>query len=157
MTFNGIKLDQTDKKILSILQANGKITNAQLAKEIGLSAAPTLERVKKLENSGIIQSYHAILDRSKIGLGVSIFVQASLSASRKELMKSFEKKINDIPEIVECFHVTGSSDFILKVLIDDINSYNDFIQEKLIGIDEIGNIQSMVVLNVLKDSKVLPV
>lgn len=152
-----MKLDNIDRKILSILQENAKITNALLAKEVGLSPAPTLERVKKLEQSGLIQSYHAELDTSKIGLGVAVFLQASLQGSRKSLMDSFLEKIQSIPEVVECYHITGSSDFLIKILTKDIQTYNQFILEKLIDIEEVGNMQSMVVLSVLKDSKVLPV
>lgn len=152
-----MKLDNIDRKILAILQENAKITNALLAKEVGLSPAPTLERVKKLEQSGLIQSYHAELDTSKIGLGVAIFLQASLQGSRKAVIESFQKKIQDIPEVVECYHITGSSDFLIKILTKDIQTYNQFILEKLIDIDEVANMQSMVVLSVLKDSKVLPV
>ena len=115
-----IKLDNTDRKILEILQSNAKITNAQLSKDIGLSPAPTLERVKKLENSGIIRSYHAKLDTSKIGLGVSTFVQVSLKGHNKNNIDTFIKRINDIPEVIECHHITGSGDFILKVISSDI-------------------------------------
>jgi Lrp/AsnC family leucine-responsive transcriptional regulator len=152
-----LKLDQIDKKILSILQSNAKITNSQLAVEVGLSPAPTLERVKKLENAGVIMSYHADLNQEMMGLGVSVFIQASLQGSSKDLMESFKKKIKDIPEVVECYHVTGASDFLLKILSKDIKTYNDFILDRLIEIKEIGSLQSMVVLSPMKNSKKLPV
>ncbi len=151
------KLDKLDKKILGILQNNAKITNSQLAIDIGLSPAPTLERVKKLENAGVILSYHAELDEDKMDLGVCVFVQASLQGSSKDLMRSFQEKINKIPEVVECYHVTGSSDFLLKILTKDMKSYNEFILDKFIEINEIGNLQSMVVLSKKKGSKVLPI
>ena len=150
-------MDKTDIKILEILQTNAKITNTQLAKEIGLSPAPTLERVKKLEASGIIKSYHAELDIDKLGLGIAVYIQASLTGSNKSLFDRFIKKVQEIPEIIECHHVTGTSDFLLKVLSNDIQSYNDFILEKMIGIEEIGNVQSMMVLSTLKDSKIMPI
>lgn len=152
-----IQLDDIDKKILEKLQENGKITNSQLAKEIGLSPPPTSERVKKLEQSGIIHSYHAELDKDKLGIGVEIFIMASLNGSRKTTIQSFTTKIEKIPEVVECHHVTGSSDFLLKVLSKDIKTYNKFVVDHLIEIDEIANINSLVVLNTIKDSKVLPV
>lgn len=152
-----MKIDHIDKLILEKLQKNAKITNAQLSKEVGLSPAPTLERVKKLEAQGLIKSYHAKLDVDKIGLGVAVFLQASLNGSHKVKIQSFVEKIDRIPEVVECFHVTGSSDFLIKILTKDINSYNKFILEKLIDIEEIDSLQSMVVLSTLKDSKVLPV
>ena len=150
------KLDQIDKKILNILQGNAKITNSQLAIEIGLSPAPTLERVKKLENAGVIKSYHAELDQEKMGLGVCVFIQATLQGSNKTLMESFQRKIQQIPEVVECYHITGTADFLLKILSKDIKTYNDFILDRLIEITEIGNLQSMVVLSTMKNAKTLP-
>lgn len=150
-------LDKTDIKILEILQTNAKITNSQLAKEIGLSPAPTLERVKKLETSGVIKSYHAKVDTDKLGIGIQVFIQASLTGSNRGLFDRFIEKVQKIPEIIECHHVTGSSDFLLKILIRDIKAYNDFILEKMIGIEEIGNVQSLMVLSTLKDSKVMPI
>ncbi len=152
-----LKLDDIDRNILVILQENSKITNASLATRVGLSPAPTLERVKKLEKSGLILKYHAELNKEILGLNVCIFLTASLSASRRDKMESFVAKIDAIPEVVECHHITGSADFILKVLTNDIQSYNKFILEKLINLDEIANLQSMVVLSTLKDSKILPV
>ena len=152
-----IKLDEIDKSILNILQRNAKITNSQLAKEVGLSPAPTLERVKKLENLGVIQSYHAELDQDTMGLGVCVFIQASLQGSHKDMMESFKNRVQKIPEVVECYHITGSSDFMLKVLSKDMKTYNEFILDKLIELKEIGNLQSMVVLSTVKNSKVLPI
>ncbi|MFL5728559.1 MAG: Lrp/AsnC family transcriptional regulator [Cytophagaceae bacterium] len=150
------KLDPIDRKILEKLQANAKITNSQLAQEIGLSPAPTLERVRKLENMGLIKSYHARIDTGKLGLGVSIFVQVSLSSHKKNQIKSFVDKINKIPEVVECHHITGAGDFLLKVITKDIASYQELILEKLVDIEEIGNMQSMVILSTFKDNQVMP-
>ena len=126
-----IKLDQIDHKVLEILQQNAKITNAQLSKEIGLSPAPTLERVKKLETSGIIQSYHAQLNRDKVGLGVTTFVTVSLTGHKKQVTESFVEQINQIPEVIECHHVTGSGDFLLKIIAKDISSYQKLMLEKI--------------------------
>lgn len=151
-----MKLDPIDKRILEILQDNAKITNSQLAKEIGLSPAPTLERVRKLETSGFIKSYHALVDPVKLGLGVGIFIQISLSNHKKHGIKSFVEKINKIPEVIECYHITGAGDFLLKVLSKDITSYQQFILDKLIDMEEIGNMQSMVILANYKNSKTTP-
>ncbi|WP_299255792.1 Lrp/AsnC family transcriptional regulator [uncultured Cytophaga sp.] len=152
-----IKLDSIDKKILEILQANAKITNSQLATEIGLSPAPTLERVRKLENMGIIKSYHAEVERELLGIGTAVFVSVSLSGHKKHQIMSFVQKMNEIPEVVECHHITGSGDFLLKILAKDINSYQKLILDKLVDIEEIGNMQSMVILSTYKDSKVMPI
>lgn len=152
-----LKLDKIDRKILDILQSNAKITNAQLSKEIGLSPAPTLERVKKLENSGIIKSYHAKLDTDKIGMGVSTFVYATLKGHNKQNIEVFIDAISKIEEIIECHHVTGSGDFVLKVIAQDISSYQKLMLEKVSDISVVDNLQSMVILSTFKDSKVLPI
>ena len=152
-----VKLDKIDRKILDILQSNAKITNAQLSKDIGLSPAPTLERVKKLETSGIIKSYHAKLDTDKIGLGVHTFVQVSLKGHNKKNIDLFVNEINTIPEVIECHHITGSGDFILKIISSDIQSYQKLMLEKVSEIDVVDGLQSMIILSTFKDSKVMPV
>jgi DNA-binding Lrp family transcriptional regulator len=151
------KLDQIDRKILQILQENGKITNAQLSAEIGLSPAPTLERVKKLEKMGIITSYHAALDLHEIGLGVTTFVHVALIGHKKVHVESFVNQINNIPEIVEAHHITGQGDFILKVVAKDIASYQKLLVEVINEIPEIDSTQSTVILSTFKDSKVMPI
>ena len=150
------KLDKIDRVILEKLQSNAKITNAKLSQDIGLSPAPTLERVKKLENSGIIKSYHAVLDTSKIGLGVSTFVMVNLKGHNKTNIDSFLDEINKIDEVIECHHVTGTSDFILKIIASDIASYQKLMLEKVTDIKEVDNMQSLVILSTFKDRKVMP-
>lgn len=152
-----IKLDSTDRKVLDILQSNAKITNAQLSKEIGLSPAPTLERVKKLEQQGVIKSYHALLDNEKVGLGVTTFIQVTLTGHKMVVTSSFVEKVKDIAEIIECHHITGSGDFLLKVISKDITSYQSLLLEKINEIEEVASTQTMVILSTFKDSKVMPV
>ena len=154
---NSYKFDTIDRKILEILQENAKITNAQLSKEIGLSPAPTLERVKKLELAGIITSYHAKLDHQEIGLGVSTFITVTLVGHKKDFIARFVDRINEIPEIVECHHITGAGDFILRVVASDIASYQKLILEVISEIPEIDDMQSTVILSTFKDSKVMPI
>ena len=151
------KLDPIDRKILELLQANSNITNAQLALEIGLSAAPTLERVKKLETAGVIRSYHAVVDTASVGLGVSTFVMATLKGHNKENIAKFMSAIAEIKEIVECHHVTGQADFILKIVCTDIPSYQNLMLEKVTNIEVVDNLQSMVILSTLKDTKRIPI
>ena len=153
---NSHKLDDIDRKILGILQARAKITNAKLSEEIGLSPAPTLERVKKLEQIGIITSYHAKLDPEKIGLGVATFVIVSLVGHNKTNIEGFMSAVNRIDEVIECHHITGAGDFILKIISKDIQSYQKLMLEKVSEIKEVDNMQSMVVLSTYKDSKTLP-
>jgi Lrp/AsnC family transcriptional regulator, leucine-responsive regulatory protein len=151
-----VKLDATDRKIVELLQANSNITNAQLALEIGLSPAPTLERVKKLENQGVIKSYHALVDMDSVGLGVSTFVTVSLKGHNKENINKFIAAIKSIPEVIECHHVTGQSDFILKMVSSDIPSYQNLMLEKLSNIEVVDNMQTTVILSTFKNSKSVP-
>ncbi|MCG8310522.1 MAG: Lrp/AsnC family transcriptional regulator [Cytophagales bacterium] len=151
------KIDDIDKRILEILQSRAKITNAKLSEEIGLSPAPTLERVKKLEHMGIITSYHAKLNTEKVGLGVTTFVLATLNGHNRANIEGFIEEINKIPEVIECHHITGAGDFILKVISKDIASYQKLMLEKVSDIKQVDNMQSMVVLSTFKDSKVIPV
>lgn len=151
------KFDPIDRKILNLLQENGKITNAQLSIEVGLSPAPTLERVKKLEKNGVIESYHANLNKQEIGLGVTTFVHVALISHRKGVVDSFVKQIVEIPEVVECHHITGQGDFILKVVSKDISSYQRLLVEVINEIPEIDNTQSTVILSTFKESRVMPI
>ena len=152
-----MKIDKIDKKILEILQRNAKITNAQLSKEIGLSPAPTLERVRKLESKGIISGYNAKLDMSKIGLGVSTFVMVTLKGHNKKNLVLFLDKIKNINNVIECHHITGSADFILKVVSENIESYQELMLETVSEIEVTDSLQSMVILSTFKDSKVMPI
>ena len=154
---NQLKLDQLDKKILAILQNSGKITNAKLSEEIGLSPAPTLERVKKLEQSGIIKSYHAKLNSEMLGLGVNTFVQVSLKGHNRTNIDVFTSKIREIDEVIECHHVTGSGDFLLRVVAKDIASYQKLMLERVSDIEVVDNLQTMVILSTFKDSKSIPI
>jgi DNA-binding Lrp family transcriptional regulator len=154
---NRVKLDATDRKILEILQDNSNITNAQLAKEIGLSPAPTLERVNKLEAAGVIRSYHAVIDPASVNLGVSTFVMATLKGHNKENIEKFVSAINQINEVIECHHITGAGDFILKLVSTDIASYQQLMLEKVSNIDVVDSLQTMVILSTFKDSKSLPI
>jgi Lrp/AsnC family transcriptional regulator, leucine-responsive regulatory protein len=151
-----IKLDSIDRKILELLQADSNITNAQLAQEVGLSPAPTLERVKKLETQGVIKSYHAVVDMASVGLGVCTFVTVSLKGHNKDNIEKFSKAISRIPEVVECHHVTGQADFILKVVASDIPAYQNLMLEKVTNIEGVDNMQSTIILSTFKDSRVLP-
>lgn len=152
-----IKLDKIDKKILELLQIDSNITNAQLSKEIGLSPAPTLERVKKLEQSKILKSYHAKLDTQTLGLGVTVFVNITLSSHKVGQIDSFVKKITALPEVLGCYNVTGQGDFLIKILIEDITTYHTLIVQKLSQIEEIGNMSSMIVLHDYKQDAIISI
>ena len=151
-----MKLDELDLSILRRLQENGKITNLQLSKDIGLSPAPTLERVKKLEKNGFIESYHALVNESKLELGITAFMQISLIRQRDNAINNFIRQINEIEEVLECYNVTGQADYLLKIMVKDITAFDVLVKEKLTPIEEIRNMHSMMVISKDKYSKVLP-
>ncbi len=150
------KLDKTDRKLLKYLQENSKVTNTQLAQEVGLSPAPTLERVKKLEKAGYIQSYQAKLNPRAVGLDLTALIQVALTRQLNNAINSFVEQIHEVPEIVECYQLTGDFDYLLKAMVPDIPSFEHLIAEKLGKIDEIGQMQTNVVLAKVKEAKVLP-
>lgn len=150
------KLDKIDLKILKLLQQNSKITNLDLSKKIGLSPAPTLERVKKLEQGGIIQSYHAKVDSSAIGLNVKTFVLVSLAWQKENALDNFIAKVNNIPEITECYIITGDADFLIKIVCKDIATYEMLLFKTLSQIEEIERLKTLMTLSKVKKEKVLP-
>ncbi|MEM9846884.1 MAG: Lrp/AsnC family transcriptional regulator [Bacteroidota bacterium] len=150
------KLDHIDKKILKILQENSKITNLDLSKQIGLSPAPTLERVKKLETNDVIKSYHAKVNPQAIGLNVKTFVLVSLAWQKENALKHFLEKIDQIEEITECYIITGEADFLIKIVCKDIPTYEQLLFKTLSQIDEIERLKTLMTLSTVKDSKVLP-
>ena len=150
------KLDKTDLKILHILHENSKITNLDLSKKIGSSPAPTLERVKKLENTEIIQSYHAKVNQQAIGLNVKTFVQVSLAWQKDNALNNFMAKVQEIDEIVECYIITGEADFLMKIVCKDIPTYEQLLFKTLSQIEEIERLKTLMTLSTIKDSSVLP-
>ncbi len=121
-----------------------------------MSPAPTLERVKKLEQNGFIESYHALVDESKLDLGIAAFMQISLIRQRDNAINNFIEQINNIDEVMECYNVTGQADYLLKIIVKDITAFDTLVKEKLTPIEEIRNMHSMVVISKDKYSKVLP-
>ncbi len=150
------KVDNIDLRILKILQNKGKVTNIQLSNEIGLSPAPTLERVKKLEQNGIIKGYHAKVNATALDLQFQALIQISLYRQAKNAVEEFKKAVTQIDEIIECYMITGGFDFIIKVMTNDITTFEKLLSEKLSLIEVIGNMQTMVILSTEKSSKVVP-
>ncbi len=150
------KLDKIDLKILKILQNNSKITNLELSKQIGLSPAPTLERVKKLESTEIIESYHAIVNPTSIGLNVKTFVLVSLAWQKENALNNFLDKVKAIEEITECYIITGEADFLIKIVCKDIPTYEQLLFKTLSQIEEIERLKTLMTLSTVKNSAVLP-
>ena len=150
------KLDETDLRILKILQQNSKVTNLDLSKKIGLSPAPTLERVRKLEQSGVVDSYHAVVNPNSIGLDVMTFVLVSLAWQKENALNHFLEKIKEIDEITECYIITGEADFLIKIVCKDIPTYEKLLFKTLSQIEEIERLKTLMTLSTVKNSKLLP-
>lgn len=153
MAADKLKLDSIDLRILKILQDDGRISNLELSQQIGLSPAPTLERVKKLEKAGIIKGYQAVLDLYRLGLGTETFMQISLAYNKQNAIDNFMEQIAKIDEIIECYQITGASDFILRILVKDVSAYEQLVREKLSNVTEITNMQTMVILSTIKKAR----
>lgn len=150
------KLDSIDLSILEILQENGKITNLQLSKEIGLSPAPTLERVKKLESTGVIKSYHAKVEETALDIGIIAYMQVSLVRQANNAIDKFAQHVQTIDEVVECYQVTGQADLLLKVMVKDIPAFDKMVRDKFNHIAEIDRIETMIVLSTEKQINKIP-
>ncbi|AMP99306.1 AsnC family transcriptional regulator [Pedobacter cryoconitis] len=142
--------DQIDKKILKVLQADARLNTKQIAGKIGLTVTPTYERLKKIEQSGVVKEYVALLDREKIGKTIVAFINVSLQLHSKPLINVFERAIVKVPEVMECFHVAGNFDYLLKVVVKDMNSYQNFLSNKLATIENIAHVQSSFVMTEIK-------
>lgn len=145
-----MKLDETDKKILDILQDDSRITNVQLATKVGISPPAMLERVKRLEGNGVIRKYVALVNPEKIGRGTFAFVSVSLTAHQMNSIDVFTKHIHKVEEVLECYHVAGEEDFILKVAVENIQEYEKFLLEKLTKIKGVSRINTMFILSTVK-------
>ena len=148
-------LDATDRKILTILQQDGRITNARLAHEVGLSPPAVLERVRRLEASGVIDKYVAILDRQQAGFGVQTIVMVCLSHHQISSLQHVKERLTGMDEVLECHQLTGEVDFLLKVAVKDMSAYTNFVNNKLSGIPGIQNVKTSFILETLKNDTAL--
>lgn len=150
-------MDELDLKLLDTLQQNARISNVSLAKSINLSPAPCLRRIRDLETRGIIKGYNALLDADKLGWPVSVFIEIRLERQVTDDLQVFEKAIDGFPEVMECYLMTGTSDYLLRVVAKDLKSLQEFITDRLASIPNIANIQSSVALKQVKYKTALPI
>jgi Lrp/AsnC family leucine-responsive transcriptional regulator len=153
---NDNQLHPADKRILKVLQEQGRIPNVQLAAEVGLSASAVLERVRKLEERGIIQKYVALVDNKRIGLGTVAFVAVSLNLHQKDAIENFHRFVEGCAKVLECHHVAGSEDYLLKVYSRDIDDYEHFLLSALTRIAGVDRVRTMFVLSTLKRETAIP-
>jgi len=150
-----MKIDQLDKKILNHLQLDSKKTNKEISNDLGLSVTAVYERIRKLERAGVIKNYVALLDPEKIEKGFMVLCQVKLTQHKKDFLTRFEKEINSLPEVIECLHVSGDFDYILKVLVKDMDAYREFLVTKLTTLDHIGSTKSIFTINKVKQSTLI--
>lgn len=149
-------LDETDVQILHLLQNDGRMTNAELAKRVGLSPPSVLQRVRALEKAGLIRAYVALLEPERLGLRITAMIMISLALHQEQPIERFRRSIQEIPEIIECYHVSGDFDFLLKVVVKDMRAYEIFLREKLSKIKGIGKITTNFVLATNKQITQIP-
>ena len=153
-----IELDKYDRLILEALQKNGRMSNQELADSINLSPSPCLRRVRALEESGLIDGYVALLNARKLGLTLVSFIQISMDKHTPDRFDVFEKTIEAYPEVLECHLITGqSADYLLKVIVKDMDAFQQFLLQKLLKIEGVGGVHSSFVLKSPKDKTALPV
>lgn len=149
-------LDKFDVAILTHLQADARLTNAELAQRVGLSAAPCWRRVRALEEAGFIKGYHAEIDRHKIGLGVLAFVRLDVVRTSGPLTLETEEAIRKIPEVVSCHYISGSGTFELQVVTRDLDSFAQFVRNVLMNLPNVKDVQTSFSLGEIKASAALP-
>jgi Lrp/AsnC family transcriptional regulator, leucine-responsive regulatory protein len=143
-------MDATDRLIIGLLQHDAKLTNKEIADKIGKSVTPVYERIRKLEKEGLIRAYVALIDRRKAGISLLAYTNVQLKEHSFPMLKAFEKAIVKLDEVMECNHMTGSYDYLLKIAVQDMNQYQDFIINKLSRLANIGTVQSSFVMNEIK-------
>lgn len=151
------KLDDIDLKIVRALQMDGRMAVQDLAEKVGLSASPCARRVRLLEKAGIIKGYAAIIDASKVGLPISVFASIKLERQREEELDRFAKAVSRWPEVVDCFLMTGQRDYLMRIVVSDLEAYERFLKEKLTKLDGVASIESSFALGEIKRSPALPV
>ncbi len=139
-------IDELDRKILRELEVDGRVSNTELAKRVGLSASACLRRVQGLEGAGIIQGYRAVLDRSKLGAGFIAYVAVQLSKHTKEDQQRFEDHMKAVPQVLECHNTTGTIEYLLRVEVEDLTSYKQFHTEVLGTVPGVAGITSYIVM-----------
>jgi len=150
-------LDAVDRQILNILQTEARITNAELAQRVGLTAAPTLSRVNKLETAGYIRGYVALLDRAAVGLSVTAFVSVILREHNRNAADAFLQAVHEMPEVLECHHIAGEEDYLLKVVAGSPADYERFVLEQLTSVKEVQRVKTTFVLSKPKTTTEVPI
>lgn len=145
-----VKLDEIDRSILRELQADGRLSVQELSERVGLSPSPCSRRVKRLEESGIIRGYAALLDEAKLGFAVSVFVSVKLDKQVDHALQNFERNVISCPEVVDCWLMTGTRDYLIRIATADLVEFEEFLTSRLTKIDGVASIESSIPLRRVK-------
>ncbi|HZH06435.1 MAG TPA: Lrp/AsnC family transcriptional regulator [Lautropia sp.] len=151
-----IHLDDIDRQLLAELQANGRITNVELASRVGLTAPPCLRRVRALEEAGIIEGYHAQLNAGHLGFGITVFAMVSLKGQAEASLREFEDYVRALPEVRECHMLNGEIDFILKIVSRDLQSFQEFLTGKLTPAPNVASVKTSLTIRTSKNEPGVP-
>jgi len=151
-----LQMDQIDRKLLQLLQQDGRMTAQALADRVGLSPSPCLRRIRIMEEKGIIRGYVALVDQKKVELPVSVFISIKLERQREEELDAFNAAVSQWPEVVEAYLMTGQQDFLLRVVVSDLDAYERFLKTKLTRVEGVSSIESSFALGQVKHTNVLP-
>ena len=149
-------LDSIDRRLLAELQAEGRVTNVDLARRVGLTAPPCLRRVRSLEEDGVIKGYHADLDASRLGFTITVFAMVSLKSQAEEDLRAFENHIKALPEVRECHMLNGEIDFILKIVSKDLQSFQEFLTSKLTPAPNVASVKTSLTIRTAKHEPGVP-
>ncbi len=150
------RLDEIDRKILAALQKAGRMPNTELADAVGLSPSQSLRRVRRIEGLGVVRGYVALLNREAVGLEVAAFIRVTLEKHDPKLAEGFERSIQKIPEVLECYALTGEADYLLRVVAPTVKGYSDILMNKLRGLPGVTSLNTSVVLMEIKQTTALP-
>lgn len=150
------KLDATDKHLLELLQNDAKTNTKELAAQLNLTKTPVYERMRRYDREGVIEKYVAVLDTTKINSSIVVFCSVSLESQKLEGIEAFGEAVKEITEVIECYLMGGSNDFLLKVVVEDLSAYHQFSSGKLAALPHVSQIKSMFVLDQVKRSTVIP-
>ncbi len=149
-------LDSIDRRLLAELQDEGRVTNVDLARRVGLTAPPCLRRVRALEEAGVIKGYHADLDASSLGFTITVFAMVSLKSQAEEDLRAFEQHIKGLPEVRECHMLNGEIDFILKIVSKDLQSFQEFLTSKLTPAPNVASVKTSLTIRTAKNAPGVP-
>ena len=149
-------LDSIDRRLLAELQAEGRVTNVDLARRVGLTAPPCLRRVRALEEAGVIKGYHADLDASSLGFTITVFAMVSLKSQAEEDLRAFENHIKALPEVRECHMLNGEIDFILKIVAHDLQAFQQFLTSQLTTAPNVASVKTSLTIRTAKNEPGVP-